>query len=641
MTSEDDPEWDKDTAEIQSLDSDELHETRPNRWAGSASTWTTVTARDRGVYAALEGQRRADLAVHLYNAAALQRRRLQVVIYISIFLSLYISRVVVAECVALRGVAGEKDARGREWSPGATWTAWPMRAREVPDDGLMARAADASGEGSAGVGMERWSTAKLEEEVSATILRYAKEKFLRRGRGEPEDDGKDESQQRRQRGIMESIEAVDDTGGSSSSSSSSVKGGERKEGEEETGGAGSTPVPIADDEYSYALLRPASRRILTRLDDTLTILHNARVAGLQGASESSTDTHDNDDEETEADGGGKPRAQNKRGRPRRASPSRMQQRQRDPRKGGRPRKVHVPREGETYRDMAIRIARESKRRLPTFYGDGAQTEEDVRRRKERPRSESRASSATSKQDTEEGLARWALRDWRDVLGAAAMAGFAPSVIKRAAQRCATLFGQPMSIHTLPEQPAGPGAAGMMQTSTYTPSTLAAPSSSEYEDDDPEEALRQIRAVSRQAGVRPGSSPSPPEASTEGSATSRRQHRSATPGGERWFFCPDVSCPRALEGFTRRANLVRHRQIVHGKGAATTDDEDDNGNGIGDEVDSVDEMDGAIHRDRFLQPIKARKGWRGEDTTRRERVRRRGRQQRSEMGSASSDPDAQS
>lgn len=74
---DDDYEWDKDTDEINSLDSDELHETRPNRWAGAPSTWTAITGRDRGTYAALVGLRRGDLAVHLFNAFALKRRLLQ------------------------------------------------------------------------------------------------------------------------------------------------------------------------------------------------------------------------------------------------------------------------------------------------------------------------------------------------------------------------------------------------------------------------------------------------------------------------------------------------------------------------------------------------------------------------------------
>lgn len=69
------PEWDKTTASIASLSSDELYDSRPNRWRGPRSTWRTYTQEDRSVYEALEARRRADLAVHLYNAFALKGKR--------------------------------------------------------------------------------------------------------------------------------------------------------------------------------------------------------------------------------------------------------------------------------------------------------------------------------------------------------------------------------------------------------------------------------------------------------------------------------------------------------------------------------------------------------------------------------------
>ena len=69
-----DEEWDKNTDEIRSIDSEELHETRPNRWTGPGSTWRKLTAEDRAVHAALEGLRNRDLGVHLYNAFALKQK---------------------------------------------------------------------------------------------------------------------------------------------------------------------------------------------------------------------------------------------------------------------------------------------------------------------------------------------------------------------------------------------------------------------------------------------------------------------------------------------------------------------------------------------------------------------------------------
>lgn len=71
--SEDSDEWDKSTSEIQSEDSDELFESRPNRWRGLPQSWRTITEEDRLTYNALERLRNQDLSVHLYNASALRR----------------------------------------------------------------------------------------------------------------------------------------------------------------------------------------------------------------------------------------------------------------------------------------------------------------------------------------------------------------------------------------------------------------------------------------------------------------------------------------------------------------------------------------------------------------------------------------
>jgi hypothetical protein len=69
---DDDDGWDKDTDEINDIDSEELYETRPNRWRGPASSWRTLTNEDRLTWSALEGLRNQDLSLHLYNAFALK-----------------------------------------------------------------------------------------------------------------------------------------------------------------------------------------------------------------------------------------------------------------------------------------------------------------------------------------------------------------------------------------------------------------------------------------------------------------------------------------------------------------------------------------------------------------------------------------
>lgn len=70
---EDSDDWDKSTSEIQSEDSDELFDNRPNRWRGPPQSWRTITEEDRLTYNALSRLRNQDLSVHLYNASTLSR----------------------------------------------------------------------------------------------------------------------------------------------------------------------------------------------------------------------------------------------------------------------------------------------------------------------------------------------------------------------------------------------------------------------------------------------------------------------------------------------------------------------------------------------------------------------------------------
>jgi hypothetical protein len=197
-----------------------------------------------------------------------------------------------------------------------------------------------------------------------------------------------------------------------------------------------------------------------------------------------------------------------------------------------------------------------------------------------------------------------------VIGAASLAGFSPAVIARATQRCSNLFEQDMAIHTLLEQPVATGGfAESMQTVIYTPGAPPIPSPDEDKDED-ELEIEQLRTVSRQSSAKLTGPSSPEPSRTTSAIGTPKRRRSATPGvGGELHFCPHIDCPRALEGFTRRANLARHLERTHGKSnvQATTGDED-----------SMDEVDGGVHVDGFLQPIKLRQGWRGEDLARRKR-----------------------
>ncbi|KAK3299926.1 uncharacterized protein B0H64DRAFT_379449 [Chaetomium fimeti] len=548
-----------------------------------------------------------------------------------------------------------------------------MRADEVPGDGLLPRTADVNepftfrrreqGRGFAGC--------ELEEEISATILRYAKERFRERDLQGSRVDGEP---------VMPSIETGDaTTEGETDAEDIAETTGQDEETDEprrtprrkrRAVSPTFTPVVSADDERSYALLRPATRRIMSQFDDALMILHNQRMAGLGNMSESSA----SDEDETDAEGWQEKASQ---------VPPKS-------RKGGRPRKVHVPREGETEQEMLIRLARENRKKIPTF-SSGAESGGEAGRGRSRSNSlgrgqrsvsvasratsrassrpaRSRSSSASLEANREKLLARWGLRNWRDVLGAAALAGFSPTVIARATQRCSTLFGEGMTIHTLQERSATSGMAGI-ETMRYVPGASLLVSSDE--DDSSQEELAQFLTISRQSSVRPAGSSSPepesdapaalvcpypdchkatrpfmrrsnfdrhlrdmhgdqPPAATEPNYTNEealpaRRSRSGTPAIA--HRCPYPNCPRAIEAFTKRKNLSRHLKRVHGKRAAEFTD---------DEEDSADEMDGGVHVDGFLQPIKMRKGWRGEDMQQRTRAcrsRKKARAESEELDSA--------
>nr|CAE76577.1 hypothetical protein [Neurospora crassa] len=721
-----DEDWDKDTEEINSIASDELHETRPNRWNGAPSTWLTFTAHERKAYQALEGLRRRDLSAHLYNAHALRTRA---------------KRQETKE--ATNDQPEDEDGsqrRENEWAPSHRWTAWPLRTGEVVDDELLPRTADEHEAFTLRPPVRTYPSRNLEEEISATILRCAKEKF--RSRGFPEEDDEDDhsaihAMGERNDGVVDSIEKGDNDHHHHAESSQVLSSPPRRndesarysvplsspvkrepvsqdESSKQEGSASYTPSssrrrpraptptyipgPSVDDDRSYKLLRPASRRILSKLDETLTILHNARVAGLRDLSESSaSDTEDNDnDAETEEPDRQQQQQQQQqrtlRGRPRARSPSHSAEataseaKSNSPRgisKRGRKRKLRIPLEGETEQEMLERVARETHKRIPSFFRSRAssshttddadadadetaseaeargpprsyqlpsskkKTTERPNRHRARSRSRSRSRSVTStaaltaaqEKDRMGRVARWGLRDWRDVLGAAALAGFPQSVIARATQRCATLFGEEMAMHTLCSS-----SSRRVKTKIYHPGDPL-PDSSEEEVDATDIALEQRRTVSRQPSLVRTFSPDVDDeqqegeevtkgveaASEAGTETERARGRSESParsrsrakragtpalgGGLRVrrrsvtpaaggdvYFCPYPECARAVEGFGRRANMHRHLKLVHGRSPPASPA----GSVVGrDDQDSMDEMEGGIHLDGFLQPIKSR------------------------------------
>lgn len=421
----------------------------------------------------------------------------------------------------------------------------------------------------------------LEGELSAAILRIAKEKF--RGRDlkasleveEPvseiiksiEDNEVDSTMR------IEASSSADESSSGEPMDESDMPSGSCR-GRQRQHSPAFQPVVSADDDLSYDLLRPAARNIIEKLDTTLTILHNARVAGVTYLSDSP------DSDGDQGDAASRPRKRRRS----HGGPSRRGERKSIPvreRRVGRPRIVHVPREGETEQQMRVRVAREQKVRLPTFSDEGEDSDEEKPRRPSRARQRKSKSRQPSMgpthgpgkvRDREKKLSLWGLRDWSDIVGAAAMAGFSPAVIERATQRCSNLFHQQMEIRTLVEEADG----SKEKTTRYAPGKPVASLS----EDEPTVVsdMDQIRSLSRQPSVGPEAALSDeeeprPRRIYQRRGSRRRRRRSPTVSTADMSFCPHRGCSRAVEGFTRRLNLARHIQLVHGEGQPVPTDDD--------------------------------------------------------------------
>ncbi|KAG6016885.1 hypothetical protein E4U54_000238 [Claviceps lovelessii] len=694
-------QWDDlDSDDIASVVSEDLHENRPNRWTGTKSTWRDLTGEERMLWRSMQQVVDRDLAVHLYDAFALKRQDLD---------------AKTAEGLTVK----LDDGQNATWAPPKVWTAWPLHEKQVPREGLFRVAEDADEAFTLRKKEKTLPSTDLQEELGATILRMAKQRFRRRERRRRRRQLQRQKQRRNGRGSMQlSIEMPSSSvppifkesddeclfpssppgmGGSGDDNARKGKPSWRSsdddvdnvddddgyEGHDNDSAPSDVkrstqdyePAISTDDQLSEQLLRPSIRHILTQLDRTLTVLHNGRVAGLCNLFESSDSSAEGDSDAAV------PRR--KRGRPRQrhtpqsassAAPAAGPHRRR-----GRPRKVHEPQEGETFEEMQVRLARQSHRRLPWTTKDHdvafegclqhgnrrtmghaqtqSQQQEQQQQEQQQQQSPSPSRSSASPSSSqharkERKLRRWGLRDWSDVLGAASLAGFPPSVIARSTQRCANIFNQGITVRTLDEQPLSrPGVftteyrpeqtTGMRRGSLFLSSSSDSDAEAEAEDEEEEEEEeeddddddddsdfdsdsghpRQARPPerspmrhSRGRGQTPRSSS--PRAASQSRSQSQSRSRSRSRSSAGLFLCPLQTCPRAAEGFSRRANLHRHMQLVHPW--YTEEHEED---------DSENEVLGAVHVDGFLKMIHPGRGWRAEDTLARKRKRFYGRRRR--------------
>ncbi|KAG5921347.1 hypothetical protein E4U61_006826 [Claviceps capensis] len=399
-------QWEElDSDDIASVMSEDLYENRPNRWTGPRSTWRSLVQEERMLWRSMQQVVDQDLAVHLYNAFALKRRDL--------------------DTRTAQGLT-MKLGNGQEaiWAPPKVWTAWPLQERQVPSEGLFKEADDEAEAFTLRRQEKKLPSSELQEELGATILRMAKERFRRRQQQRQQRQQEREQRQRERLRRQQQQQQMS----SSSSIAPSIETPSRpvslkfEESEDETflsslppgkiessdddekvelswtsddeyndddadggqeGNEGSQPDPesptqdyepavATDDQLSQQLLRPSIRHILTQLDRTLTVLHNSRVAGQIHIFDSSDSSMEDDSDAAPARGRGRPRRIPQPGSrdtlpaaaAAAAAAATSPQRRR-----GRPPKVRVPLEGETMEEMQFRLARQSHRRLPVTEKD--------------------------------------------------------------------------------------------------------------------------------------------------------------------------------------------------------------------------------------------------------------------------------
>lgn len=164
------------------------------------------------------------------------------------------------------------------------------------------------------------------------------------------------------------------------------------------------PVVMTDDERASQILQPTVQHVMTKIDDLLLGLHHARTSYLtveNAASDSERSTSQ--------------------------------------------RKARKRKHSRSTRDTDVEIAPD------TEHASIRNTVSRSRGQGKRPKSTSRPRSS---QYLRSRKFRKGCRDWSDLLGVASMTGWPPSVVARAAARCASLFGQGITFRTLEEGSPG-------------------------------------------------------------------------------------------------------------------------------------------------------------------------------------------
>jgi hypothetical protein len=575
-------ELEADFASQSGSESDSDEPARPNKFQGPRYTWRKYTAADRELAESLEQIQSQDLAAHLYNAHALKKR----------------VRRPPPELAGLRSWQNNEHwlKRGKELQytdvsgetqtnlvPSKDWTAWPLPPSEIPKHPREL------GRGGTGGGLDSWTIGnadaqdvgeELRDELLATILRQAKERWQARKTADAPIRESNRTAQSRSRSRSKSVKSarsqhsVTRADTDADDDDVQTENAEAQDEEQEKFGhiigkrRGRVaqpvtlvkPVFLADDAKARRILDPTINSVLAKVDDLALSIRRTRLNhfGRKDYTDRSSQSEWTSGVEST------PHTPKRTSRPK--SQSRPGSRQ-SSRSASRATSVQS-------RRGTLEAGRRARNSSPDndsdsdsdVLMDGIKAELSSKKRS-RPGStaDERSPSATRDETKRAGL-----MDWSEVLGLAAVKGWDERVIARTAQRCAALFGESMSFVPLSENHA---TKPIPQPVQYTPSTIPAPA---------------IIASRLATGPK------------------RPLFQTGT------WRCPHVDCYGHHKDFESPHRVVEHCRRVHGYDPRTNDS------------DNEERAVGGVHIDGFLQPIVAQRGWaeRGKSRAASERKRQK-------------------
>ncbi|KAH3972418.1 hypothetical protein HBH64_130100 [Parastagonospora nodorum] len=573
-------ELEADFASQSESESESDEPTRPNRFQGPRYTWRKYTAADREIAESLDQTQNQDLAAHLYNAHALKKRVRRPPQELAGLSSWQNNEHWLKKGDELQyaDISGEMQTN---LVPSKDWTAWPLPPPETrkphresgrgtisswPDDWTIGNADEQD------IGEE------LRDEMLATILRQAKERWRARETADASVRELDCTARSRSRSRSKSIKSARSHRSMSRADTDAneddlgTEDGEAQEDEQGKFGhilgkrrgrvvqrvTHVTPTFLADDAKARRILDPMINSILTKADDLALAIRRTRLNHF-----GRKDYTDRSSQSDWTSG-----MESSRPTPKRTSRTQS---------GSRPGSRNSSRPASRASSVRSRHgAMKAGRRLRNNSSDsGTDSDSDVVMddAKAEPLSKTRSRPGSTADErspsaTRDETGRAGLMDWSEVLGLAAVKGWDERVIARATQRCATLFGESMSFITLDENRAAMPVSEPVQ---YAPSTIPAPN----------------MTASRPVPKRP-----------------------LFPIGT--WRCPHVGCYGHEKDFESPHRVVEHCKRVHGYDPRTNDS------------DNEDRAVGGVHIDGFLQPIVAQRGWleRGKSRAGREKKRQK-------------------